>query len=396
MPASRLTAILRWFAPRFRSPAAPAVALIGAAAVAVAWANSPWADRYVALRDAPIRLGIGAAAIEKGLILWINDGLMAIFFLLVGLEVKRELLTGHLSSPRRATLPIAAALGGMAAPALLYLAIAGREGPSGWGVPMATDIAFALGVLALLRSRVPPALVVFLTAFAVADDIGAVLVIAVFYTHGLAWAPLGLAAAATGVLAALNLGGVRRAWPYLLVGAVLWVAVLKSGVHATVAGLVTALTVPHGPADGPPSLLVHLEHRLAPLVAWGVLPVFAMANAGVTLGGGVSPLDPVALGVAAGLVLGKLVGVGGMAWLAVRLGLAELPEGVGWPHVVGLSLLGGIGFTMAIFIANLAFPDPRLVETAKAGVLLGSVVAAAAGTAALLLATRPGAPSSEA
>ena len=367
---SVLSSLLRWFGPRVRSPAAPALALIGAAVVAVVFANSGLASSYESLRELPLELGAGPVVLEKPVLLWINDGLMAIFFLLVGLEVKRELMTGALSSRRHAALPVAAALGGMLAPALVYAAVAGRAAPSGWGVPMATDIAFALGVLALLRSRVPTSLVVFLTAFAVADDIGAVLVIAFFYTQDLALGPLGLAIAATFALFGLNRLGVRRVSPYLILGAILWVAVLKSGVHATIAGLVTALAVPHGRERHTP--LLTLEHGLAPYVAWVVLPTFAFANAGVALGDGVSVTHPVAPSASpVGFVFGKLVGVGGLSMLAVRLGWAELPDGVRPAHLFGVGLLGGIGFTMAIFIAGLAFVDPLMVETAKAGVLLG-------------------------
>ena len=373
-----------------QTSAAPAIALMAVSAFAFALANSPFEAHYFASLAHPLAIGVGELTLQKPILLWINDGLMALFFLLVGLEVKRELHSGQLSSPRRAALPMAAALGGMVVPAAVYSLVAGGLAPEGWGIPMATDIAFALGVLALLGSRVPVALIIFLTAFAVADDIGAVLVIALFYTRDLATGPLGVAGLGTLILVAMNLLGVRRARFYLLVGAVLWVAVLKSGVHATVAGLVTALAIPHGGAQG--STLLRLEHRLAPWVAWGVLPIFALANAGVNLGPDFDPWHPVALGVAAGLVGGKLVGVGGASWLAVRLGLAELPEGVGWTHVIGLSLLGGIGFTMAIFIASLAFVDPAQVEIAKAGVILGSVVAGALGTGVLLLASNARAP----
>ncbi len=382
---SPLFGLLRWFAPWFRSPSAPGMLLFGAALVAFAVANSPWGEAYHHLLEHPLKVGIGPVGLEKTLIHWVNDGLMAVFFLLVGLEVKRELLTGQLSSLRRAALPVVAAVGGMVVPALLYLLLAGSVAPSGWGVPMATDIAFALGVLALLRSRAPPGMVVFLTAFAVADDVGAVLVIALFYTRDLALGPLAVAAGATALLVGLNRMGVRGLAAYLLVGLVLWVAVLKSGVHATIAGLVTALTVPHD-REGGHGPLITLEHRLAPWVAWGILPVFALANAGVTVGGEVSPLAPVALGVSVGLVVGKLVGVAGASWVAVRLGVGELPDRVGPLHLAGLGLLGGIGFTMAIFIANLAYADPVQAETAKVGVLTGSLVAALLGSAVLYLA----------
>lgn len=337
-----------------------------------------------------MRLGLPDLGLYKPLLLWINDGLMAIFFLLVGLEVKREIQGGHLASARRAALPVAAALGGMAVPAGLYLLVAGDPATrAGWGVPMATDIAFALGILALLGRRINPALPAFLAAFAVADDIGAVLVIAFFYTASLKTGWLLAAAAATALLVGLNRAGLRALSPYLLVGAALWLFVLKSGVHATIAGVVLALAIPSGGEDSP---LLRLEHALAPWVSWVVLPIFALANAGVAFDGDVRLDHPVALGVAVGLVAGKVLGVTGLSWLAVRLGLADLPAGVGWAQVTGLGLLGGVGFTMAIFIASLAFAEPALVDTAKAGILVGSAISACLGLGLLAALSRRTAP----
>ena len=371
----------------FRSPAAPGVALMVAAAVAFVWANSPWASSYGALLATPVAVEIGAAGLHKPLLLWINDVLMALFFLMVGLEVKREIIQGELSSLQKAGLPVAAALGGMVVPALLYTALnLGGPGQAGWAIPMATDIAFALGVLALLGDRVPASLKVFLAALAVADDIGAVTVIALFYTSKLSVTALVIAAGFGGLLLVFNRLRVQNLGLYLLVGAALWVAVLKSGVHATIAGVILAMAVPlRGVEDDDHSPLVHLEHTLHPWVSWLVLPVFALANAGVTvLGSEIQLLHPVALGTAAGLVLGKSIGIPAFSWAAVRLGLGQLPKGAGWRDVVGVGMLGGIGFTMSIFVAGLAFADPALLDTAKLGILGSSLLAGLAGATLLL------------
>ncbi|MCB9780617.1 MAG: Na+/H+ antiporter NhaA [Alphaproteobacteria bacterium] len=379
-------------------PAAPGLALMAAAAFAFAWANSPWAASYTTLLQTPVAVSIGEAGLHKPLLLWINDGLMALFFLLVGLEVKREIVQGELSTVRKAALPVAAAVGGMIAPALLYVALnQGGIGMDGWAIPMATDIAFALGVLALLGDRVPVSLKVFLAAFAVADDIGAVTVIALFYTAKLSVVALAVAGGIALLLLALNRLRVDNLGLYLLLGAALWVAVLKSGVHATIAGVILAMAIPlRGPAtadagatDDDHSPLVHLEHTLHPWVSWLVLPVFALANAGVAVvGADIDPLHPVALGITVGLVVGKLVGIPAMSFVAVRLGLAELPAGATWLHVVGIGLLGGIGFTMSIFIAGLAFADPALLDTAKLGIMSASLLAGTLGIGVLLLAGR--------
>jgi NhaA family Na+:H+ antiporter len=418
--------VLRPFQEFARLEAAGGIVLMVAALLALVWANSPWAGVYAALRQANLTVGLGELALSKDLLHWVNDGLMALFFLVVGLEIKRELLAGELADRRRAALPIAAALGGMAVPAALYLALnVGTPGARGWGVPVATDIAFALGVLALLGRRAPLALKVFLTALAIVDDIGAVLIIALFYTAGLAWPYLVAAGLVLAALAAANRLGVRRLAVYGLLGGVLWVAFLHSGVHATVAGVLLAMTVParahrsaapvvgrtNGPgprarpglADGrgrdgtgrpaggwtlavrrreATSPLRRLEHALHPWTTFAVLPLFALANAGVSLAGGdlrASLLDPVGLGVLVGLALGKPAGITLCAWLAVRSRLAALPHGVGWWQVHGAAWLGGIGFTMSLFVAGLAFGDAALLDATKRAVLTASVAAGMVG-----------------
>lgn len=376
----------------FGKPAAPGVALMAAAAVAFTWANTPWSSAYFQLLETPVAVAVGDAGLHKPLLLWINDGLMALFFLMVGLEVKREIAQGELSSLRKAALPVAAALGGMVVPALLYAALnLGGPGQAGWAIPMATDIAFALGVLALLGDRVPTSLKIFLAALAVADDIGAVTVIALFYTSKLSLTVLAIAVGLGALLLVLNRLRVQNLGLYLLVGAALWVAVLKSGVHATIAGVILAMAVPlRGEEDDDHSPLVHLEHTLHPWVSWLVLPVFALANAGVTVvGTELQLLHPVALGTVAGLLVGKSLGIPAFSWLAVRFDLGVLPQGASWRHVVGVGLLGGIGFTMSIFVAGLAFVDPTLLDTAKLGILGSSLTAGALGAALLYTAPRP-------
>jgi len=425
-----MTAILRPIQAFLHTQAAGGVLLLGAAVLALVWANSPLAPAYTALWSTPFTVGGGPIVISKPLLLWVNDGLMAIFFFLVGLEIKREIVAGELSQPRQAALSLAAAVGGMLVPALLYVLVAGgTDRAAGWGIPMATDIAFALGVLALVGSRAPLALKVFLTALAIVDDLGAVLVIALFYTEQVYTGALLWGAAFLGAMIAANRLGVMRPGIYLLLGLGLWVATLKSGVHATVAGVLTALTIPavrrmdeagfaatardllgrfetgvhpgdtvaspdqtdaiyqiRAAATDVESPLARLEHALHAPVAWLIMPVFALANAGVALGGNIPALvgDPAALGVILGLTVGKPVGVILMAWLAVRVGLAALPPGITWTHITGVSLLTGIGFTMSIFIANLAFGTEGLaVDAAKVGILLASVIMGAAGAVVL-------------
>lgn len=418
--ASRKVAVRRLLTPFqnfFRSESAGGVILIVAAVVAFVWANSPLAPSYQALKEVPFGVGLGGWGLEKPLLLWVNDGLMALFFLLVGLEIKRELLVGELEDPRAAALPIAAALGGMAVPAGFYVALNwGGDGMPGWAVPMATDIAFALGVMALLGKRVPLGLKVALTALAIVDDLGAVLVIALFYTAKLELGYLGLALALW--VAALLYGrlGGRKLTVFCVLGAVLWYCMLKSGVHATVAGVLLAFTVPmrrrlepgevkkrladlfrggdfeeqevelehlEGLVEAAQSPLHELEHSLLPWSAFLIMPVFALFNAGFQLSPEASFAAPVTLGAFVGLVLGKPLGVLLFSWLAVASGRAALPAGVGWTAMAGMGLLAGIGFTMSLFIAALGFPEPALLDQAKLGVLSASVTAAVVGLVAL-------------
>jgi NhaA family Na+:H+ antiporter len=402
--------------------------------LALVWANSPWSGAYDRLWGTYVTVGGGQLVIRETLGHWVNDGLMAIFFFVVGLEIKREVLIGELASPRRAALPIAAAIGGMAVPALFYVSL-NRSGDAaaGWGIPMATDIAFALGVLALLGSRVPPAVKVFLTALAIVDDLGAVLVIALFYTASISWTALAWGAGFLGLLVLANRLGVRRTLVYAFLGVGVWAAFLASGIHATIAGVLVAMTIPsrtvidadafvargrailaafdrtsrHGgeantneeqqaalqaledAIDHVEAPMQRLEHALHPWVAFLILPIFALANAGLDLSGdiGSTLTESVTLGVMLGLVLGKPIGVTLAAWLAVRTGIAAMPVGVSWRHVHGAGWLAGIGFTMSLFIAALAFGDGPELEMAKLGILAASVLAGTTGW--VLLRTTP-------
>jgi NhaA family Na+:H+ antiporter len=414
-----LAAVLGPLERFLRLEAASGIVLLAAAVVALVWANSPWSESYGALWETPLSIAIGGLALEKSLLHWINDGLMAVFFFVVGLEIKRELVAGELRDPRRAALPLVCAIGGMLAPALFYVAInAGTPAARGWAIPAATDIAFAVGVLALLGSRAPLGLKVFLTALAILDDLGAVIVIALFYTSEIdAGALLAAGVALTaGVL--LNRLGVRAPLPYAGVGAALWLATLKSGVHATVAGVLLAFTIParavlpaerfakrvrellarleRAPeeradvahelahsctqAEAP---LARIEHALAPFTTFVVMPVFALANAGLSLGGGALSLsNPIALGVALGLFVGKPLGITAAAWIAVRTGVAALPTGVSWQQIFGAGSLAGIGFTMSLFIGGLAFPgDADALAAAKLGVFSASLASGVLGFA---------------
>ncbi|HVY41877.1 MAG TPA: Na+/H+ antiporter NhaA [Hyphomicrobiaceae bacterium] len=367
----------------FHHEAAGGVVLILAAALALILDNSPLAWLSSALLDTPFGIRIGQLAIDKPLLLWINEGLMAIFFFLVGLEIKRELLVGELSTREQAILPLVAAIGGMALPSLIYalVNIGDAAALRGWAIPAATDIAFAIGVLILLGNRVPPALKVFLLALAIIDDLGAIIIIALFYTYQLSLLSLALAAVGIGVLWLLNTSNVTNIAAYVLTGIFIWVCVLKSGVHATLAGVVVALAVPLRAADGHASPLDRLEHALEPWVVFGVLPLFAFANAGVSLAGvSLSRLvEPIPLGIALGLIIGKSCGIFGATWAAVRWGWASKPEGAGWVQVLGVAILGGIGFTMSLFIGTLAFPDPAYAASLRLGVLAGSVTSAVLG-----------------
>jgi NhaA family Na+:H+ antiporter len=355
--------------------------LMGAAALALLIANSPLAHAYHALLDT----NVGPLTIHY----WIADALMAVFFLLVGLEVKREWYDGQLATSEARRLPMIAAAFGMAVPALVYKLVTGFDPAlsSGWAIPAATDIAFALGLLALLGPRVPASIKVLLVAIAIIDDIGAVAIIALFYTADLDVTALGMSALLVGAMAALNLFGVRRLWPYLLLFPALWLAVFQSGIHATIAGVLAALTIPLGRGEAV-SPLKKLEHKLHPVVMFGIVPLFGFASAGVTIGGLDELAQPVTLGVAAGLFIGKQVGVFGAIWAADRTGLARKPEVLRWTHIYGAALLCGVGFTMSLFIGELAFADRLLIDEAKIGTLLGSVLSGIAGTLLLAL-TKP-------
>jgi Na+:H+ antiporter, NhaA family len=394
--------------------------------VALVLANSPLSDAYTRFWEIELTIGTQDFGITTSLRHWINDGLMALFFFIVGLEIKRELLVGDLRSPRQAALPIAAALGGAIMPALVYLAFnSGGEATHGWGVPIGTDTAFSLGVITLLGSRASPLLLVFLTAFAIIDDIVAVLVIAIFYTDTISWPAIGIAVLLLGVLIVANAAGIHR-WPlYAFLGLGVWVAVYESGVHGTIAGVLVAMTVPARSLINPSEFLrrakraleafeaacysastmlsneaqqeaaqtlerlsedvetpmTHLEHRLNPWVAFGILPLFALANAGIPLlsGLGQTLTSPVTWGVVVGLVIGKPVGIVLFTWLAVRLGIAVRPDAIGWRQIAGVALLGGIGFTMSLFITELAFAPGPIADAARVGILLGSLIAGVVG-----------------
>lgn len=352
------------------------------AVAAIVVANGSLAASYEALLDARLSITINGAGLSKPLILWINDGLMAVFFFLIGLELKREMLEGRLKNRADVILPGLAALGGMVVPALIFAALnrGNAETIGGWAIPAATDIAFALGVLALLGSRVPPALKVFLLTLAILDDLGAILVIALFYTAELQPQYLLMAVVPLTLMYWLNHRGTHRIAPFVLFGVLLWVLVLKSGVHATLAGVVTAFFVPLKDRFGK-SPLHSVEHGLSPYVLYAIIPIFAFANAGVVLAG-LSPADlanPVPLGVALGLVLGKQIGVLGTVALAVAFGFARLPEGVTWRHIYGAACLAGIGFTMSLFIGSLSYSDPVLMNDVRLGVMAGSLVSGVLG-----------------
>jgi NhaA family Na+:H+ antiporter len=433
-PVEQIVRPFQYFADKASSGG---ILLIAAAIVALVWANSPWGQSYTGFWGTELSVSLGPFSIEEDLTHWINDGLMAVFFLVVGLEIKREILVGELSSPRRAALPLAAAIGGAVLPALIYVAINfGTDAVSGWGIPMATDIAFALGVLALLGRRAPLGLKVFLTALAIVDDILAVVVIALFYTSDVSWGALGVGAVFLVALVAANLGGVGKPLPYALLGIGLWLCFLESGVHATIAGVLLAMTVPAssfidtevflkrsrglldrfeqaGERGGDPVLcneerqgalhalnranedveppLQELEHALHPWVVFVIMPLFALANAGVLLGEDFTStlLNPVSVGIVAGLLLGKQVGITLFAWLAVKSGMSEMPQGVTWLHIYGASWLGGIGFTMSLFISDLAFAEGSLLDVAKVGILTASLIAGIAGWSIIRLANAP-------
>lgn len=367
--------------------AAGGVVLLAAAIVALAWANSPLSDAYFDLWHTDLRLGVGGAAIELDLQDWINDGLMALFFFVVGLEIKRELVAGELRDPRAAALPALAAAGGVALPALIFYALtAGSDAASGWAIPAATDIAFAVGVLAVLGDRVPAGLRLFLLAIAIIDDVIAIAIIALFYAGEVSLAWLCASVAIVGLVVAMRVLGAWRIWWFVLPALALWVAVHESGVHATIAGVVLGLLTPTGSVRGR-RVLELLEHRMHPISAFVVVPLFALANAGVDFGGGVlsSALSStITWAVVAGLLIGKPLGITATTLLALRLRVGALPDGVAARHVVGAGALAGIGFTVSIFIAGLAFDDARLTDDAKVGIFLGSIAAGLIGAVLLL------------
>jgi len=368
------------------------ILLAAAAALAMVIANSPLAPYYDLLIDLPVEVRVGPLQIAKPLLLWINDGLMAVFFFLVGLELKRELLEGELSNMRVALLPAAGAVGGMVVPAAIYAWINWGDPVAikGWAIPAATDIAFALGILALLGSRVPVALKVFLVSLAIIDDLGAIVIIAIFYTDNLSGSALFVALACLPFLLLLNRRGVCELTPYLLLGLVMWVAVLKSGVHATLAGVALAFFIPlRNPRQPDHSPLRQVEHDLHTAVAFGILPIFAFANSGITFAGAGLDylLHPVPIGIAAGLFVGKQLGVFLFSWLAVRAGIADIPSGVRWPHLYGVALLCGVGFTMSLFIGSLAFDqtNENLLFDERLGIIGGSILSGIAGYLVLQL-----------
>ena len=428
-----IVALLSPFQQFIRNETSGGLLLLSATLIALIWANSPYQAQYVELWKTPLTVGIGTYHLEKSLLHWINDGLMAVFFFVVGLEIKREFLVGELSEPRQATLPLAAALGGMLVPATLYLALnSGQEGEMGWGIPMATDIAFVLGVLALLGRAIPLSLKVFLVALAIVDDLATVLVIALFYSSEISLTNLAIGGGTLALLVLGNFLGIRHPMVYGIVGiGGVWLAFLLSGIHATIAGVLVALTIPARPRIGReefvhkiehflkifrqigtpgPSVLANakqaeaaeavkvsgelvqtplqrLEHHLQPWVSFVIMPIFALANAGIPFAQdiGASLMQPISLGVIAGLLLGKPVGITVFSWIAVQLGLGKLPEGVGWRHICGVGCLGGIGFTMSIFITNLAFRNATFLLSAKAAILLASLIAGIIGWSILRL-----------
>lgn len=369
---------------------APGIILISTAFAALLIANSPLAPYYLALLDMPIHFKVGALDIEKNLLLWINDGLMAIFFLLIGLEVKRELIQGALRSHSRAMFPVVAAIGGMVVPVLFFVLFnAGDpQAMQGWAIPAATDIAFTLGVLALFGKRAPVSLKVFLLALAVIDDLGAVIIIALFFSNDLSLIALSIAVVACGALLYMNAKGVARLTGYLLVGAVLWVAVLKSGVHATVAGVIVGFAIPLRIKHRVRSPLRYLEHGIHPWSSYAILPAFAFANSGVPLDN-FSPsllLEPLPLGITLGLLLGKPIGISLACYLSIKAGIASLPKGLHFLHIMAASILCGIGFTMSIFITTLAFPgvdNHALVDLSRVAIFIGSFLASILGYFAL-------------
>lgn len=376
-----------------RLESAGGLLLAATAVLALICSNTPLRVTYDELLKVPVEIRVGSFILAKPLLLWINDGLMAIFFLLVGLEVKREVVEGELSTPAQVVLPVVAGLGGMLVPALVFYVINRESGAvlNGWAIPTATDIAFALGILSLIGDRVPVSLKIFLTAVAIADDLGAIVIIALFYTEDLSLSMMLFAAVAIALLIALNRFKVTRIAPYMIIGVILWVFVLKSGVHATLAGVAAAFAVPLKTTDVEGHAPLHrLERNLHPWVAFGVLPVFAFANAGVSFSGiTLAALSaPLPLGIAAGLFAGKFVGICGASAALIGLGLGKLPAGASWPQLAGAAALCGVGFTMSLFIGSLAFEEPEYFTPIRLGVIAGSLLSGITGY--LLLRFAPG------
>ncbi|MBE2897233.1 Na+/H+ antiporter NhaA [Pasteurellaceae bacterium HPA106] len=369
------------------------IILLATALLALLFANSPWAGHYFGFLNTKLTISFGEYGLSKALLLWINDGLMAVFFLLVGLEVKREILIGSLSSYQQAILPVLAAIGGMVMPALVFWGINQHDpvAMEGWAIPMATDIAFALGILALLGRRIPLALKIFLLALAIIDDLGAIVVIAIFYASDLSTAAMVGAGICIALLVILNRMRIGALTSYMLIGLVLWVCVLKSGVHATLAGVILGFTIPLTDKNGD-SPLEHLEHTLTPWSAFFILPIFAFANAGVSLAGvnGDMLFSALPMGISTGLLFGKTLGVFGFAFLAIKLGVAKLPDKVRLKHIFGVAILCGIGFTMAMFLSGLAFENTseEINTLSRIGILLGSLMSAILGYTTLRLLTR--------
>ena len=377
-----------------RLESAGGIVLMAAAALALIAANSGAAGLYAYFIDTPVEVRVGGLQIAKPLFLWVNDGLMAIFFFLIGLELKREFLEGELSRPANVLLPVIGAVGGIVVPVAIYVTInqGNAAALSGWAIPAATDIAFALGILTLLGTRVPVSLKVFLVSLAIFDDLGAIIIIAIFYSSDLSTTALVIAAVCLMALATLNLRNVMSISSYVLIGVVMWTAVLKSGVHATLAGVALAAFIPmRDPDDAAHSPLRELEHDLHQVVAFGVLPLFAFVNAGIDLGGvGIdSLLHPVPLGIAAGLFIGKQLGIFLLCFAAIKLGLARLPDGANWGSLYGVSILCGVGFTMSLFVGSLAFEnttfDQSMVFDERLGIILGSLLSGVMGYLVLRL-----------
>ena len=369
-----------------RIEASAGILLFLAACFALIWANSPWSESYRGFKEWSLGWAALGLPAEFPMEKFVNDVLMAIFFLLVGMEIKREMLSGELASFRKSALPVLGALGGMLVPAAIYAALNhGLSSSRGWGIPMATDIAFALSVLLLLGKNIPTGVKVFLVALAIIDDLGAILVIAVFYTGDLNFTAMAVAAVFVLALVGLNRMGEQRASPYLILGVGLWMALYRSGVHSTVSGVLLALCIPNRSTDSRLPLLPRLEARIHPYVAFGILPLFGLVNAGVALSGGSTHWlgQPLGLGILAGLVLGKPAGILLFSWLAVKLGIGALPSGVNWKQMTGAGILGGIGFTMSLFIAGLGFPDAHYLDGAKLSVLCASLVSGTVGFAYL-------------